>query len=361
MSKGRKKMNRALGNLNKEMIRVEGKRLLIAIGGALLYSVGQNMFVVPSGLYSGGMMGMAQIVRTLLISYLHLPLENFDIAGLIYYAVNIPLLLIAMKSIGKQFLVKTLTCVTATTVFLSIIPVQPIMTTDVLASCLIGGICCGFGMGIALKMGGSLGGTDIVGLILIKRNINVSVGRVSLTMNLIVYTMCLFLFNISTVIYSLIYAAISSFSIDRAHSQNINVEVKIITKKDSHEMEKEIFERLNRGITRWDSYGAYTNDKSCVLYILISKYEMGMLKQIVAKHEAEQLLIIVRKAVANHRQRILQHANTHQRQRQHDQHPASGSGLTFAQQPDAADHDRAVADHIMPKGTARRQRAQICP
>lgn len=285
-------MNKVFGNLSKEMVRVEGKRLLIAIGGALLYSIGQNLFVVPSGLYSGGMMGGAQLIRTFLVNYLHLPLENFDIAGLIYYAVNIPLLLFAMKSIGKQFLVKTLTCVTATTVFLSIIPVYPVMTQDTLASCLIGGICCGFGMGIALKMGGSLGGTDIVGMILIKRDIHVSVGRVSLTMNVIVYTICLFLFNISTVIYSLIYAAISSFSIDRAHSQNINVEVKIITKKDSHELEMEIFERLNRGITRWDSYGAYTNDKSCVLYILISKYEMGMLKQIVAKHDPDAFVVL---------------------------------------------------------------------
>lgn len=288
-------MNKAFTkSLSKEMVRVEGKRLLIAVGGALLYSVGQNLFVVPSGLYSGGMMGGAQIIRTLLVNYLHLPLQNFDIAGLIYYAVNVPLLLVAMKSIGKQFLVKTLTCVTATTFFLSVIPVpaQPIMTQDVLANCLIGGICCGFGMGIALKMGGSLGGTDIIGMILIKRDIPVSVGRVTLTVNLIVYCVCLFLFNISTVIYSLIYAAISSFSIDRAHSQTINVEVKIITKKDSRDMEREILEHLNRGVTRMDSVGAYTNEKSCILYVLISKYEVSMLKQIVAKHDPHAFVVL---------------------------------------------------------------------
>ena len=60
-------------------------------------------------------MGFAQVIRTVLVSYMHLPLQNFDIAGLIYYAVNIPVLILAMKNLGKQFLAKTVICVTATT------------------------------------------------------------------------------------------------------------------------------------------------------------------------------------------------------------------------------------------------------
>ena len=65
-------------------IAEESKRLAIAIGGAAIYSAGVNLFIVPAGLYSGGIMGFAQIVRTILVSYLHLPIQNFDIAGLIY-------------------------------------------------------------------------------------------------------------------------------------------------------------------------------------------------------------------------------------------------------------------------------------
>ena len=75
-------------------IAEESKRLAIAIGGAAIYSAGVNLFIVPAGLYSGGIMGFAQIVRTILVSYLHLPIQNFDIAGLIYYAINIPVLLL---------------------------------------------------------------------------------------------------------------------------------------------------------------------------------------------------------------------------------------------------------------------------
>ena len=281
-------------HIDKKKMETEGKRLGIALLGAAVYAAGVNLFIVPVGLYSGGLMGTAQVIRPLLVSYLHLPLGNFDIAGLIYYAVNIPILLLAMKNIGKQFLAKTLICVTAVTFFLSVIPIpaQPLLPDDVLASSVIGGIICGFGMGTALRMGGSLGGTDIIGMLLIRWKKDMSVGKLNLFVNGALYGVCLFLFDVSTVIYSLIYAAVSSFSVDREHSQNINVQVQIITKKDNREMEEEIFRELNRGITRLDSTGAYTNEKSNILFILISKYEVAQLRAIVLKHDPQAFIVM---------------------------------------------------------------------
>ncbi len=281
-------------HFKKKEMKEEGKRLLIALFGAAIYSAGVNLFIVPAGLYSGGMMGFAQVIRTVLVSYMHLPLQNFDIAGLIYYAVNIPVLILAMKNLGKQFLAKTVICVTATTVFLSVIPIpqQPLLPDDVLAGSVIGALICGYGMGTALSMGGSLGGMDIVGMLLIKWKKNFSVGRVNMITNVILYGICLFLFDVSTVIYSLIYAAVSGMAIDRTHSQNINVEVRIITKKDNRALEQEILRELDRGITRLDSVGAYTNEKSNILYILISKYEVSRLKHIVLKYDPHAFIVM---------------------------------------------------------------------
>lgn len=283
-----------MSTINRKQLTGEGKRLGVALGGALIYSAGVNLFIVPAGLYSGGMMGAAQVIRTLLVSYLHLPLNSFDIAGLIYYAVNIPVMLLAMRDIGKQFFAKTVICVTATTVFLSVIPVPstPLLPDDILASSVIGAIACGFGMGVALRNGGSLGGMDIVGMLLIKWKRNISVGKVNLIANAVLYGICFFLFDVSTVIYSLIYAAVSSASVDRVHSQNINVQVQIITKKDDRALEEEIFRELNRGITRLDSTGAYTNEKSNMLFILISKYEVARLKQIVLKYDPQAFIVM---------------------------------------------------------------------
>lgn len=285
---------RSVEHMRKDVMREQGKRMFFAVCGAAIYAFGVNMFVVPAALYSGGLMGASQVIRTLLVRFFDLSMEGFDIAGLIYYAVNIPILLLAMKNISKQFFIKTIICVTMQTVFLSLLPIpaEPLLPNDVLASSVIGGLICGYGMGLALRMGGSLGGTDIIGMLLIKWKKDISVGRVSLAVNAVLYTVCLFLFDASTVIYSLIYAAVSSLAVDHGHSQNINVQVQIITKRDNRELEQEIFQKMNRGITRLDSTGAYTNEKSNMLFILISKYEVVQLRQIVLKYDPQAFIVM---------------------------------------------------------------------
>lgn len=278
--------------LEKKRVIFETQRLVGAVGGMLLYAIGMNLFIVPQGLYTGGVMGMCQVIRTLFTQYTGITF-HFDIAGLIYYLVNIPLFFVAMKKLGRIFFTKTLACVTAMSLFLSLIPVPkiPIMQ-DILASCLIGGILCGSGIGISLKMGSSDGGTDVLGMLLIRWKKDFSVGKVNLMVNIVLYSVCLFLFDVQTVIYSLIYASVSAFSVDKVHSQNINVEVNIITKNASVEMEQEIFSKMERGITKWKALGAYTDENTEVLYVVVSKYEIGRLKHIIRKYDPHAFVVV---------------------------------------------------------------------
>lgn len=282
-------------NLDKEksVISYEIRRLIGAVGGMVLYGVGMNLFIVPQGLYTGGVMGMCQVIRTLLTRYTGFAFTDFDIAGLIYYLVNIPLVIVAMKRLGKVFFAKTLICVTAMSLFLSVIPIpqSPIME-DILASCLIGGILCGTGIGISLKMGASDGGTDILGILLIRWKKDFSVGKVNLLLNMVLYLVCLLLFDVQTVIYSLIYASVSAFSVDKVYSQNINVEVNIITKNACAEMEQEIFSKMDRGITKWKALGAYTDENTEVLYVVVSKYEVGRLRYIIKKYDPQAFIVV---------------------------------------------------------------------
>ena len=280
--------------MDKRELLDELRKLFVALFGMLILAFGVNMFIVPAKLYNGGVLGFCQLIRTVLAEYLYIDFGTFDIAGVIYYIFNIPLFWIAYKKIGKRFFVKTIICVTAMSAFLSLIPIpaEPLMNEDILATSIIGGIISGAGMGIALKMGGSGGGMDIVGIFMAKSKGNFSVGRVSLFVNIILYAICLFLFDISTVIYSLIYASVSSFAVDKVHVQNIVVEVHIITKVRSKEMEEEIFKKLGRGLTKWQSCGAYTAEPSEMLYILLSKYEVGRLKHIVHKYDPAAFIVV---------------------------------------------------------------------
>lgn len=277
--------------IKKAAVIYEGKRSLISILGAFLYAAGINLFITPSELYSGGVMGICQVIRTLLAELLHINFGSFDIAGIIYYILNVPLFIIAFTRIGRAFFAKTVLSVSAMTVFMSLIPVRAVLD-DVTASCVVGGIISGAGVGIMLRMGASGGGMDIVGVLLTKWKRDFSVGKVTLLVNMALYGTCLFLFDVKVVLYSVIYAAVYSVAMDRMHTQNINVEVSVITKADTTALEKEIFNEVGRGITKWSALGAYTYDRSHVLYILLSKYEVHRLKAIIHKHDPNAFIVV---------------------------------------------------------------------
>jgi uncharacterized membrane-anchored protein YitT (DUF2179 family) len=265
-----------------------------ALLGALLYALGINLFIVPTGIYSSGLMGVCQVIRTVLVEYAGLNFGGFDFAGLIYYLINIPLFFLAWKTMGRLFFFKTMLCIAAMTLFLTLIPIpaEPFVSGDRLTSCLIGGIVSGSGVGVTLMMGGSTGGVDIIGLYLIKKSRGRGVGRVSLTINAVLYAVCFLLFDAATALYSIIVAVVDSFTIDKIHSQNINVEVKIISKKDLRPFEEEVMRELGRGITKWISRGAYTNQEQTVLYIILSKYEVTQLMAMAQRYDPQAFIII---------------------------------------------------------------------
>lgn len=284
-------MDKKVSQEKKAFMVEEGRRTLGSIFGAFLYAAGINLFVVPASLYTGGVMGLCQVIRTILVEYLKIPFQNFDIAGIIYYLINVPIFILAFTRMGKRFFSKTVVTVTAITAFLAILPTAMIVE-DVMAACVVGGIVSGAGVGLILRMGSSGGGMDVVGVLLTKWKRDFSVGKINLIVNLILYGSCLFLFDVEIVVYSIIYAAVYSVAMDKIHVQNINVEVNIITKIDSTALEKAIFEELGRGITKWNTLGAYTYEQSHILYIMMSKYEVNRLRTIIRTYDPNAFIVI---------------------------------------------------------------------
>lgn len=282
-------------NYMKDFLKpIELGRTLGAVIGTLLYAIGFNLFIIPVGVYSGGIMGISQIIRTFLIEYLHISFGNYDITGIIYYLINIPLIIMTYKTMGKLFFLKTMICIATISTFLTLIPIPTtlLLTDDILTSCLIGGIISGAGTGLTLMMSSSAGGMDIIGIHFIKKKGNFTIGKITLIVNFFVYGVCFFLFDVTIVIYSIIVAAVSSIAIDKVHSQNINVEVKIITKKDISLFESEVMSKLGRGITKWNTTGAYTKEGSEILYIILSKYEIGQLKRMLHRYDPSAFIVV---------------------------------------------------------------------
>ncbi len=280
-------------NLQTRLKYGEGGKILTGITGALIYSLGMNLFIVPTGLYSGGVMGIAQLLRTFLVSGLHLRFGQVDVAGLIYYALNIPLILLAFRIMERDFVFRTLITITTVTAALSLIrvPSAPILEEDI-TNCLIGGIACGFGIGTYLRAGSCGGGLEIVGVYLMRKLRNFSVGKMNLLVNLGIYGICLILFTPAVAIYSIIYSVFSSFTIDKVHSQNIRVEAIIISKTNNKLIEENIMKKLHRGITYWNAKGGYTGAEVDVLYTVLTKYEIDTLKRIVYEANPHAFMVV---------------------------------------------------------------------
>ncbi len=277
---------------SRSLWETERYRIPMILCGALIYSFGVNLFLRPLHLYSGGFMGFAQLITNLLRSS-GLYHSKMDLAGFIYYLMNIPGLIIAYKTMRRRFLYKSVLSVSLITVLLTLVPIPkaPILD-ETIANCLVAGIMGGAGVGMILRSGSSDGGMDLIGMILIQLKGHYSVGMVNIAANAVLYTICLILFDVPTAIYSLIYSVISSTTCDKVHTQNINVEVLLVTKlEDTEPLEVAIMGSTGRGMTKMSATGSYSGQGETVFLIVLSKYEVQEFLNVAREYDPSAFII----------------------------------------------------------------------
>ena len=268
-------------------------RLLGGVLGQLLVAVSIDLFIVPIGLYSGGTIGLCQMIRTLLQTTLHLDFGNHDIAGILYFLTNIPILLFAYRSLGRGATGKTIVCILSYSVISSLIPIpETPIVEDYLTACLLGGIVNAVGSGLTLTCGCSSGGLETIGLCLSKRGSQFTVGRVSLGFNIVLYTVCFVFFVPEILIYSVIYNFVTYLMLDRTHQQNVSVQALIFTRGDERRLSRFVMDELGRGVTYWSGTGAYTGEGLHVLCVCLSKYEIEELHQAVCTADPHAFIIV---------------------------------------------------------------------
>lgn len=265
-------------------------RIGVAVFGTLLSAIAINTFIVPQNLYASGVLGMCQIIRTLLARIGII--APFDLAGALYMLVNLPLIVLAWRNFGRKFVIMMIICVASNSLFLSLVPTpaMPIIE-DTLTSCMLGGIINGFACGLILTCGGSTGGLDTVGMYMSKKGKG-TVGKFALVFNALLYVSCAVLFSLPVALYSAIYSVFCSLFIDRLHQQNIAVQVLVFTKEKGPELQHFIMEKLERGVTYWTGYGGYTDQPLQVLCVCLNKYEIATLRQMVREMDPSAFLII---------------------------------------------------------------------
>ncbi len=278
--------------LNSTM-RTQAGRMILAAVGVILMSIGINVFTTPLHLYTTGLMGYSQVIRTVLADSLHISFTRIDIAGILYYLLNIPVILVVFRSLGKAFMIRTAAFTLLFSLSTAFIPVPELpLISDTLTGVIVGSICVGVGDGLLLTCGGSVGGLDMLGIYFSKKK-GIPVGQFGSYANILLFVVCFFLFDFSVVVYSIIYMVFTNLIVDRMHQQNINVQAFIFTKDCTGRISKQIMEETGRGVTYWQGKGAYTDEENRVLCTCINRYELEKLERIVKGVDPQAFIITI--------------------------------------------------------------------
>ena len=296
-------MNNRLKNIFGEV-----KAYVIITLGLLLYTLGWIVFLIPNNMVGGGVTGLSAIL-----------LYAFNIpVGASFFVINLVLLLIALKVLGKGFGMKTVYAIVIASVFYEVLPalipdvfIQEIAISNGKLLCAIfGGVCAGLGIGISFSQGGSTGGTDIVALMIVKYR-NISAGRVILLLDIFIIASSLLLppneildangavvgveswgQRFATILYGYILIGACSYSVDMFISGTKQSSQIFIFSKKYAELADAITTGTGRGVTLIDGEGWYTKQKSKIVMVVMRKDDLGVLYRMVREIDKDAFLSV---------------------------------------------------------------------
>lgn len=265
------------------------KIMFIAIG-AILVSIGLEIFLIPNELVDGGVVGIS-----IMVSHLTgLPL------GIFTFILNIPFFILGYKHIGKTFTISTLFAVICLSLSVNFFHPIPGITHDTLLASVFGGVIIGTGVGLIIRNGGSLDGTEIAAIILDKK-VSFSIGEIVMFFNFFILGISGLIFGFDRAMYSLI-AYFIAFKVIDVIVEGLDESKAVTIISDKHvDITEAIVDRLGRGVTLLDGKGGYKGIKTNVIYVVVSRLEIAKVKNIVNGFDENALITIGTVEVAGKR------------------------------------------------------------
>ncbi|MDR2650619.1 MAG: YitT family protein [Clostridiales bacterium] len=273
--------------MNNKLNRVIFDYLLI-IAGTTLMALGVNCFYEPNSLVIGGVSGLAIIIADYAGRIdLNIPIWLTNLA------LNAPLFLLAMKSLGKRFLIRTL----VSTVYLSAalyytqfftLPVSQ----DLVLSSVFGGVLSGAGSALVFKAAATTGGSDMLAYIINHKVRHISLSKILFVVDGVIITLGLLVFGPVNTMYAIIAVFITAKVIDSILEGLSFAKAAFIISNYSQRIADALMNELERGVTGLNGQGMYTQTSKDVLMCVVSSKEMPKLKEIVHKYDQNAFLIV---------------------------------------------------------------------
>lgn len=263
--------------------RQEAARYAFTSLGGLICGVAINAFYVPHFLLSGGIAGGAMILHYLL---------DWPI-GLMIAVGNIPLFYAAYRFMDKAYFLCALygmvvfTAAIDATSFLTAMPA----VDDTMLAAIFGGLVSGVGSGLVFRVNGSLGGSDII-VVLVKKYFAFNVGHVMLGINAVLMAVAAFLFGFKPAMFTLVAMYVGAMTVDKVIAGFNTKKTVLIVSDRSEQIAGAIMNEVGRGVTFMKGQGAFTREDRNLVFVVVSLTQMAKIKPIVDAIDPHALMIV---------------------------------------------------------------------
>jgi uncharacterized membrane-anchored protein YitT (DUF2179 family) len=253
----------------------EAKNIVLIVLGVFSAAMGLKGFLLSSHFIDGGVTGVSMLLSNVL---------DFPLAVLLL-VINLPFIFLGYKQIGKKFAIKSALAIGALSLCLFLVKF-PDVTKDNLLTAVFGGLFIGAGIGLAIRGGAVLDGTEIAALLVSRNSHLLRVGDVILILNVFIFLAAAYFLEIEQVLYSILTYIAASKTIDfLIHGIEEFTAITIISTKND-EIKEVITGRLHRGVTVYKGSGGMGSKGSVetelpILYCVVTRLEIGNVKDVV--------------------------------------------------------------------------------
>lgn len=274
------------------------KDSLLISAGVVSACFGLKSFLIPNHFIDGGVTGISLLISTL---------TGWNLSYLIA-VINIPFIILGYRQIGKGFAIKTAIAIAALALALVFFPFVPI-THEKLLIAFFGGLFLGGGIGLAMRGGCVIDGTEVLALFISKQS-QLTVGNIILILNIVIFAFAAYFINIDTALYAiLIYLAASSTIDFIVNGIDAYIGLTIISEK-SDEIKSFIINDMKRGVTIYKGEGGYLEKKDIdILYTVVTKLEMSKLQTEI--NQIDPNAFVVQQQIADIRGGVVKRQSLH--------------------------------------------------
>ena len=268
---------------NKTLKRIlhVGWDVLLIVAGIFSAGLGLKGFLLFSHFIDGGVTGVSMLLSNVL---------GWKLSILIL-VINLPFIVLGYKQIGSKFAVKSILAIAGLALVLAFVK-YPVVTPDKLLTAVFGGFFIGAGIGLAIRGGAVLDGTEIAALLISKSSQLLKVGDVILLLNVIIFSAAAFFLGIESALYSMLTYFAASKTIDfLIHGVDEHTAITIISEK-SDEIRKAIVRDLKRGVTVYKGEGGLDRASQDILFCVVTRLEIGGVKRVVRDIDASAFIVV---------------------------------------------------------------------